>query len=199
MPSLVHILLRELDARHWSEEERLQAIGQLRAGTWIAALSVIADIEGPTQAAHSLEALTQADMLLVILVLGWIPDTTGSPTLIPLTPNGRALHRRLVRSLGRWLARERSDPSQTVQAVEVAYRETLTRILRAATSEARKGLLAIHYDFRRTIIHTALELIETSSAPHRPVSTPARAPGSERPPRLDGVNPPHRYPLRPTH
>lgn len=199
MPSLVNILVRELAAPHWSEEERLQAIGQLRAGTWIAALSVIADIEGPTQAAHSLEALAQADMLLVILVLGWIPDTAGSPALIPLTPNGRALHRRLVRVLGRWLARERSDPGQTVQAVEAAYREALTRILRAATSDGLKGLLAIHYDFRRMIVHAALELIEASSSTRRQVSTPARALGSTRPPRLDGGNPPHRCPLRPTH
>jgi len=78
IPSLSDVLGRELAAFDGSEELRLQAVGQLRAETWIAVLSVIVETEGPAQAAQSLEALVQADTLLVMLALGWTPDPIAS-------------------------------------------------------------------------------------------------------------------------
>ncbi len=183
MLPLVDSLIRELNAFEGSEKERLQAIGHLRAETWIAALSVIVDAEGPTRAAHSLEALAQADTLLVMLALEWMPDVAYSPTSIPFTPNARTLYRRLVRALGRRLKRGLGDPGQTVRAVEAAYRECLTRILRATTADGLSGLLAIHYAFRRLIVGSTLDLIEAGTLSPRQPLRPLRGgrPAPSRP------------------
>lgn len=168
--SLVDILIRELGVFEGSATECLQAIGCLRAETWIAALSVIIDAEGPTRAAHSLEALAQADTLLVTLALGWMPDEACSQTSIPLTPNARALYRRLVRALGRCLKRGLGDPGETVRAIEATYRECLTRILRDTPADGLGGLLAIHYAFRRLIVRSTLDLIGAGSLTfHQPL------------------------------
>ncbi len=162
MPSLVDILLEHLAACNTSEEDRLQAIGQLRAETWIAALSVIVDIEGQVQAEQSLEALTQADSFLVLLALGWAPNRTSSQAIVTPTRAAKALHRQLGHALERWLESEPHDPGSVVRAIEAAYRQTLTRILRGASPRVRSGIIATHYAFRRTIVSSALELIASS-------------------------------------
>lgn len=159
MPSLVDLLLAHLATSDASEEDRLQAIGQLRAETWIAALSVILDIEGPEQAEQSLEALTQADSFLVLLALGWAPNGTSSRAIVTMTRAAKALHRQLGCALERWLKREPRDPGSVVRAIEATYRKTLTRILRGASPRVRRGIIAIHYVCRRTIVSSALELI----------------------------------------
>jgi len=166
VPSLVDVLLAHLAACDASEDDRFQALAQLRAETWIAALSVIVDIEGQVQAEQSLEALTQADSFLVLLALGWAPNSTGSQAIVTLTHAAKALHRQLGRALERWLEREPRDPGSVVRAIEAAYRATLTRILRGASPRVRRGIIAIHYAFRRTIVSSALELIASSHTKH---------------------------------
>ncbi len=166
MPSLVDVLLAHLAVCDASEEDCLQAIGQLRAETWIAALSVIVDIEGQVQAEQSLEALTQADSFLVLLALGWAPSSTNFQAIVTLTHAAKSLHRQLGRALERWLKRKPCDPGSVVRAIEAAYRETLTRILKGASPRVRRGIIAIHYGFRRTIVSSALELIASSHTKH---------------------------------
>lgn len=162
MRALLDVLLTDLAAFDGSAEDRLQAIGQLRAETWIAALSVIVDTEGTRQAEASLDALTEADSFLVLLALGWIPDRTGSQPVVSLTRSAEGLHRRLERALGRWLEQNPTDPGPLVRAVEAAYRQTLTRTLRGTGPRLQSDLIAIHYAFRRTIISSTLELIASS-------------------------------------
>ena len=170
MFSLVDVFIRELSVFEGSATECLQAIGHLRAETWIAALSVIVDAEGPTRAAHSLEALVQADTLLVTLALGWMPDEAYSQTSIPFSPNARALYQRLVRALGRRLKRGLGDPGETVRAIEATYRECLTRMFRSTTADGPGVLLAIHYAFRRRIVRSTLDLIGAGSlTSHQPL------------------------------
>lgn len=170
MSMLASILLRELDAFDGSDAERLQAIGALRAGTWVSAISVIADLEGATQARASLEALAQADTLLVVLALGWFPGHSRPRDPTPLTEKAQTLHHRLVRSLEIWLAKDHTDPSRTVKAVEQAYRATLSRTLGQTTNDALDSFLAIHYGFRWEIFRAALALI--GDAPTRPRHVP---------------------------
>ncbi len=178
MATLADLLLNALDAFDGSEEERLQAIGHLRAATWIAVISVITDIEGVEQARQSLEALAQADTLLVVLALGWVPNIRDSGEPAHLTPRARALHARLERLLERRLEQDGRDPSQTVRGVEQAYRTILSRTLGQAHASTLRNFLAIHYAFRGTILRTAIALIGEGLEPSRAPSDPCPVPRS---------------------
>ncbi len=197
MSALAEMFLSEIDTFDGSDEERLQAIGQVRADTWIAALTVIADIEGTAQARQSLEALAQADTLLVVLALGWLPAFDTSGPAIPLTRRARRLHRRLMCCLERRSYQDDNDPSQIVRAVEQAYREMLSRTLGSVNMSVLKRFLAIHYTFRQHILHAGLDLLGedprsycgrsdldlTEMKPPAPLGAQPPAP-TERPPFL---------------
>ncbi len=119
---------------------------------------------------------------------------------VALNRPARELHQRLVRALGRWLRRKPSTPDHSIRAIEATYRETLTRILRGASGGTLTQLLAIHYALRRTIVQSALTLIETSTVPyHRGAHTRVNPP--DPPTESEGertVSPPARPPLDPS-
>ncbi len=202
MSALAEMFLSEIDIFDASDEERLQAIGQVRADTWIAALTVIADIEGTTQARQSLEALAQADTLLVVLTLGWSPAFDTSGPAIPLTRRARRLHRRLMCCLERRHHQDANDPGHIVRAVEQTYREMLSRTLGSGNVGVLKRFLAIHYTFRQQILHAGLDLLGEGprsccggsdldpTQMKSPTPLGAQSPGwiapTERPPSIDG-------------